>query len=232
MGVFYGMGVGTGDPELLTLKAVRVLAQLDVLVAPLTKEDTDSLAYNIVRKFVPSRTTVLFRVFPMVREQAILAATLETIAGEIEEYINQGKNVGFVTLGDPMFYSTYIYLLKNLQGRGITALTIPGINSFSAVSSRTGMSLAEKDEKIAIIPSVYDDGSLDEIMRLFDTVILMKAAGDCSPVVDKLEKAGMKDNAVFVSRLDLDQEIIEYNLDNLKGMKANYLSMIIAKKRG
>lgn len=225
------MGVGTGDPELLTIKAIRALAQLDVLVAPLTKEGKDSLAYNIVREFVPTRTTVLFRLFPMVRDETILDTALEAIAGEIEEYVNQGKNVGFVTLGDPMFYSTYIYLLKNLQGRGITALTIPGINSFSAASSKTGMSLAEKDEKIAIIPSIYDDNNLDEILRFFDTVILMKAAGDCSQVVDKLKRAGMKDNAVFISRLDLDQEIIEYDLDKLKGMKANYLSMIIARKK-
>lgn len=229
-GVFYGMGVGTGDPELLTVKAQRVLAGLDVLLAPVSREGRDSLALKTVREYVPQTTELMLRRFPMVRDQSELDAAFDSIAGEVEALVRQGRSVGFVTLGDPMLYSTYVYLLKNLKSRGVETQTIPGITSYSAVSSRLGIPLAEKDEKVAIVPTVYQDRDLPGILERFDTVVLLKASGDCGPVIDQLQAAGLKDSAVFVSRLGLDREIIVHDLDLVRGLDADYLSMIIVRK--
>ncbi|NSW82380.1 MAG: precorrin-2 C(20)-methyltransferase [Syntrophothermus sp.] len=231
LGVFYGIGVGSGDPELLTLKACKTLRLLDVLITPVTAEEKESLAYNIVRDLLNHNVEVLFRRFPMSEDPAIWQESAAAVAEEIRILIENGKNVGFVTLGDPMFYSTYVYLLQELKRRGIDAQTIPGISSVTAACSKTGVSLAEKNERIAIVPAVYAHTDIQPILDAFDTVVFMKVKGDCSSLIERLERAGMKETAVFVSRLGLDNERIVYDLDEIRGCNVNYLSLIIARKK-
>lgn len=229
-GRFYGLGVGPGDPELITLKARRILAGIDILLAPVNHPGRESLALKVVQPFVPARASIQRRHFPMVKDPTALEASSSAVCDEIMEWVGEGKQVGFVTLGDPLLYSTYIYLLKGLKRRGIAVETVPGITSFSLASSRTGISLAEQEEKIAILPCAYGIDGLTEILERFDTVILMKVRGDCSQVVDQLAASGLKENSVFVSRLGLDREVIEYDLDRIRGLDADYFSMIIVRK--
>ncbi len=230
-GIFYGIGVGSGDPELLTVKACKALSTLDVLIAPVTVEEKESIAYNVVRDFVNPGAEVLFRRFPMSDDPAVWQESAVSVANEISTLISRGKNVGFVTLGDPMFYSTYVYLLQELKRHKLHTETIPGVSSVTAACSKTGVSLAERNERIAIVPAVYGWENLEPVLDIFDTVVFLKIKGNCSPLIELLEKAGMKDSAVFVSRLGLDNERIVYDLDEIRGHNVNYLSLIIARKK-
>lgn len=229
-GTFYGIGVGNGDPENLTLKAVRLLGGLDTLIAPVSREGRDSLAYEIVRQHVPERTAVIFRWFPMTKDAEAADTVINATAAEIEERVDRGEKVGFVTLGDPMLYSTFIRLYKKLSGKEIPMVSVPGIMSFGAAASKSGFPLAEQDEVIAVIPSARHD-DLHRLLPLVDAAVILKASGDCRELVKSLDQAGMAQNAVFVSRLDLEREMITRDLQQLDGMKTDYLSMILARKK-
>lgn len=229
-GIFYGIGVGTGDPELLTVKAVRTLTALDVLIAPLSKEGRTSVAYQAAKPYLTERTEVVFRVFPMRLQKEGRDAAVNSASDEIAAWTSAGKQVGIVTLGDPMLYSTYIYLERRLAALQVLCRAIPGVTSFSAAAARAGFVLAEQGERVAIVPSVHENGGLDNLLQNVDTAVLMKASGDCAEVIDSLERSGMADRAVFVSRLDLDREMIEPDIRKMRGVKADYLSMILARK--
>ena len=135
MSHFYGIGVGPGDSELITLKAVRILETLDILVTPTTKSGSESLALSIAKPFLKEGLVINERVFPMSLDSEVLTAAWDKVADEIREAVENGKRVGFITLGDPMTYSTYIYLLIRLKGQ-IPLTTIPGITSYQGQIGR------------------------------------------------------------------------------------------------
>ena len=118
-GTFYGIGVGPGDPELLTVKAINALKKIEVLIAPKTEKKSDSVALSIAQPYLKSSVEIIYQTFPMVKdfaeEKEVFAANKEEILRELRG----GKNVGFATLGDPMFYSTYIYIFKLLEPCGV-----------------------------------------------------------------------------------------------------------------
>jgi precorrin-2/cobalt-factor-2 C20-methyltransferase len=229
-GTFYGIGAGPGDPELVTLKAKRLLDECQVIIAPVTAVEKQSVALNIVKPLLQEDKTIDTLVFPMTYDEEELSRHWDEAAQHIFTLLDEGKNVVFLTLGDPMVYSTYMYILKRVKDKGYFAETVPGITSFCAASSRTGLPLAEGSETIAIIPSAYECDNLDEILDKFDNIVLMKISKNFDKLVDILGQHGLKKNAVLVSRCGLDEEMIEYDLDRLIGQKVNYLSMIIVKK--
>ncbi len=229
---FYGIGVGPGDPELLTIKAVKILEKIDVIVAPETKSGKGSIALNIAKPYLRDDIEVAELKFPMTYEEDILNKAHDDATNYIKDLVNQGKNVAFLTLGDPMVYSTYIYLYKRLDKGEIEIETIPGITSFCAIASKVGIPLAETGENIAIIPSVYsiEGEKTKEIIDRFDNIVFMKASGNIDPLIELLDESGHGKDSVFVSRLGLDGEVIEYDINKRKGIKNNYLSTLIAKR--
>lgn len=231
-GKFYGIGVGPGDPDLLTIKAKNILEEIDIIVAPETKDGKGSIALNIARPYLKEDIEIVEKNFPMTYKQDILDKSHDEVASYIKGLIDKNKKVAFLTLGDPMVYSTYIYLLKRLKDKEIDIETIPGITSFCGVASKVGVPIAETGENIAIIPSVYsiDNEDIEDIVNKFDNIVFMKASGNIDSLIDLLEKSGHKRNSVFVSRLGLDEEVIEYDIEKRKGIKNNYLSTIIAKR--
>ncbi|MDK2918631.1 MAG: precorrin-2/cobalt-factor-2 C20-methyltransferase [Candidatus Petromonas sp.] len=232
-GKFYGIGVGPGDPDLLTIKAQKILEKVDIIVAPETKDGKGSIALDIVSPYLKKDVKIVEKNFPMTYNQEILDKSHDEIAEYIKELIDRGYKVAFLTLGDPMVYSTYIYLFKRLVEKNIDIETIPGITSFCGIASKVGVPLAETGENIAIIPSVYSlqDENIEEIVKDFDNIVFMKASGNIDKLIDLLEESGHKENSVFVSRLGLDGEIIEGDIENRRGIKNSYLSTIIAKKK-
>lgn len=231
-GKFYGIGVGPGDPDLLTIKAKNILEEIDIIVASETKDGKGSIALNIARPYLKEDIEIVEKNFPMTYKQDILDKSHDEVASYIKGLIDKNKKVAFLTLGDPMVYSTYIYLLKRLKDKEIDIETIPGITSFCGVASKVGVPIAETGENIAIIPSVYsiDNEDIEDIVNKFDNIVFMKASGNIDSLIDLLEKSGHKRNSVFVSRLGLDEEVIEYDIEKRKGIKNNYLSTIIAKR--
>ena len=137
-GTFYGIGVGPGDPELLTVKAIKAIEAADVLIAPKTEKKDGSVALEIARPYLKKDIEIVYQVFPMVKNFADDSGAWEANKAEILALLNAGKNVAFLTLGDPMFYSTYIYVFRLLEHEDVDIVTIPGVPAFIAIGSRVG----------------------------------------------------------------------------------------------
>lgn len=229
-GIFYGVGVGPGDPELLTLKAVEVIKAADVIIAPKTEKKEDSTALSIARPYLKADVEVLKLVFPMINDSEKLAAAWQDNKEAILAQLDAGKKVVFLTLGDPMFFSTYMYVYRLLKDCGHAIETIPGVPAFCAMGSRLGLPLAEGNDVMCIVPATMQEQELDKILETADNVVLMKVYKNFAQIRDGLKRHGFNDNAVMVSKCGLPDEVISYDLDSVDEGTVNYLSTILAKK--
>lgn len=220
MGTLYGIGVGPGDEELLTLKAVKTIKSCDVIVAPCARAGQNSIALNTAKNFIDENKEVIVKHFPMGgkdQDKKIFEA-FEIV----EKKLKEGKNVAFLTIGDPFVYSTYIYLLTHIKDKGYTTETIPGITSFCAAASLAGENIVIGDERVLILPATQVDKIKDEKFA-----VIMKVYKNEEKVLDKLEEKGFK--YVFVKRAYREgQQILRNREDILKNK--DYMSIIIAQR--
>ncbi|WP_063554454.1 cobalt-factor II C(20)-methyltransferase [Clostridium ljungdahlii] len=220
MGTLYGIGVGPGDEELLTLKAVNVIKKCEVIVAPSAKDGDRSIAFDTAKNFVDESKEVIIKHFPMggKEQEGKIFEAFKTI----EERLNEGKNVAFLTIGDPFVYSTYIYLLDHIKNKGYKTETVPGITSFCAAASLAGQSIVIGDERVLILPASQVDKITDEKF-----VVIMKVYKKEENVLNVLEKKGFK--YVCVKRAYREgQEVLKNREDILKSR--DYMSLIIAQR--
>jgi precorrin-2/cobalt-factor-2 C20-methyltransferase len=229
-GVFYGVGVGPGDPELLTLKAVNVIRKADVIIAPKTEKKEDSTALSIARPHLHENVTILELVFPMVNDTQILTEAWEHNKNAILALLKEGKKVVFLTLGDPMFYSTYIYVFNLLADCGYPVETVPGITAFCAIGSKMGYPLVEGNNVLSVIPCTIEEERLDEVLKTSDNLVLMKVYKNYTQILEKLEKYGLMDNAIMVSKCGLEDETVVHELKEAGLQKVNYLSTILTRR--
>lgn len=229
-GIFYGVGVGPGDPELLTLKAVNAIKSADVVIAPRTEKKDESTALSIAYPYIQEGTEVLELVFPMNYNAQELSDAWVRNKEIILGLLSSGKNVVFLTLGDPMLYSTYMYVYRLLETSGHEIINIPGVNSFSAIGNRLGMALAEGGDILSIVPATIDEERLERVLAVSDNVVLMKVYKNYTEIVKKLHEHGMAENAVMVSKCGLEGEEIIRDLVASGKQKVNYLSTILTKR--
>lgn len=230
-GIFYGIGVGPGDPELLTVKAIKAIEQVDVLIAPKTEKKDGSVALSVAKPYLKKDVEIVYQVFPMVKGFAENSTDAwEANKQEILELLNAGKNVAFLTIGDPMFYSTYIYVFRLLENAGVEIKTIPGIPAFAAIGSQLGYPIVEGDDVLSIIPATASPEKVEKAMQAADNVVLMKVYKNFEEVADMLDQNEMAEQAVLVSRAGLDDEKIIYDVVAHKKDKLNYLSTILTRK--
>ena len=228
----YAVGVGPGDPELLTRKAERILREVPVICAPTARPDESSQALSIVEQFIDrGRQEVIIQVFPMRKEQDGLGKFWDAAAAEVAGKVRQGKNVAFITIGDPFLYSTFLYLFRILGDRypDIPIEVVPGVSSITAAAAAAGVPLGMAAERIAIIPAAFDE-DLAKILADFDTVVLMKIHRVFDRVYRQLVESGLDSKGVFVSRAGRPEQQVESDLAGLVGRKLDYLSMLIVKK--
>ena len=229
-GTFYGIGVGPGDPELLTVKAIKAIEAADVLIAPKTEKKDGSVALEIARPYLKKDIEIVYQVFPMVKDFAEDTGAWEANKAEILALLNAGKNVAFLTLGDPMFYSTYIYVFRLLEHEDVDIVTIPGIPAFAAIGSRVGRPIVEGNDILAIIPGTADAQRLEEVMAVASSAVVMKVYHNSAEIIDLLRRNHMAKDAVLVSRAGLDGERIIYDLEAHADEKLNYLSTILTRR--
>ncbi len=216
-GILYGVGTGPGDPELMTLKAVRILKECDMLLLPAGKKE-DCRAYRIAAAAVPEIKDKPFIGFeiPMTRDEEIRNKAFRRIHGEISGYLMERKTLAFLTIGDPAVYSTFCYLADEAKRAGDEVRMISGITSFSACSARAVQPLAEGPQEIHIIPSESD---YDEALKLPGTKVFMKAGGRLKELKEKLtalpegsvrisavENCGMENERVYEAVKELPEE--------------------------
>ena len=230
-GTFYGMGVGPGDPELLTVKAASVLARCRHVVVPKAKAEGGSVALEIAGRYVQKHAVVHELVFPMTTDKAELSRSWRESAASIAAMLETGEDVCFLTLGDSLVYSTYIYLLRELKAilPEVEVVTVPGITSFSAVAALTNFPLGEGKEPITVVPTADDLGAVRQAIQVGGTVVLMKIGKRLGDILDVLEETGVIGDAVFVQRAGHQNQVVELDLRKLRGMssEAGYLSVIL-----
>ena len=229
-GELFGIGVGPGDPELLTVKAINAIKQLDVIIAPKTEKKDGSVALNIASQYIKPETEIVYQVFPMTVGFAEDDTAWQSNKQEILELLQAGKNVGFLTLGDPMFYSTYIYVFRLLQHEAVEIETIPGIPAFCAIGSATNTPIVEGDSILSIIPANMPEDRVRSALKTCDNAVLMKVYKNSDAVIDMLAEEGLAKQAVLASRCGLDDEVIIRDISGEKGRKLNYLSTILTRR--
>lgn len=229
-GKFYGIGVGPGDPELLTYKAVRILQEVDCVAVPVTERDKESTAYRIAARFIKPEAALLKIDFPMTRDRARLEEAWQQACMGIRERLDLGQEAAFLTLGDPMLYSTYIYLYNHLEKAGYQVSTVPGINSFSAAAAMAGLPLAFGDEKVALLPGAAVERMPAEELSGFETVVLFKVARCYDRIVGLLEASGRLEGSVLVVSCGQPGERVITDLKAIPGEELSYFSLIISRK--
>ncbi len=231
VGEFYGIGVGPGDSELITLKALRIIKSVDCIFAPRADSKGSSLALDIVSDVCEGKR-VVEQVYPMVKDKSQLETAWLASANEIKRELDAGNSVAYLTIGDPLTFSTYCYLLQQLSKiiPSQKIHTIPGITSYNAAASLANFSLIEQSEKLAIIPVSSNIDELRSVLNSFDTVILMKVAKKLDEVIELLEDMDLVDNSLFASYIGFENELISRDLQSLKGAGKGYLSVIIVRK--
>ncbi len=235
-GTLYGIGVGPGDPELITVKGARLLAGCRHIFVPKARTKADSLAYAIARGYLGGAAVVHELVFPMTPVREELAQRWGEAAGEVVVVLERGDDACFLTLGDPLLYSTYIYLLREVRARLPEAdvVTVPGVAAFSAAAALTGFPVGEAKEPVKIIPAADDLAAVRQALRERGTVVLMKIGPRLPAILELLEEEGILDDSVLVSHAGLAEQRVVTNLRSLlaTGGDAGYLSIILCRPGG
>ena len=232
-GTLYGIGVGPGDPELITLKALKVLQRVPHIFASCSSKNNYSLALNIVRCHL-NGAGIEHLPFPMTREPQILREAWEKNARRVLEVLDSGTDAAFVTLGDPLTYSTFGYLLKTLKRLNpeVPVITIPGITSYSAAAALTHIPLTEGEESFYLVSGALGAARLREVVEKTDNIVMLKTYRNFGEIYQALEELDLLDRATCISRCGLEGETVVENLRDFKGQSMPYLSMIIIKKKG
>ncbi|MDQ7834649.1 MAG: precorrin-2 C(20)-methyltransferase [Humidesulfovibrio sp.] len=230
-GTLFGIGVGPGDPELITLKAVNRLKQVDVVFAAASTKNEASLAQSIAAPHLREGVTVIRLDFPMTRDEAVLASAWRKNADIVAGQLALGKDAAFLTLGDPLTYSTFGYLLRTLNGllSQIPVQVIPGVTSYQAAAAFTGRVLAESGENLAVVSGVAEEAELERILSAADSAVILKAYRNMPTIRRVLAKLGLADSAVFVTRLGHEGEEVITGLNNVPD-KPSYFSLLLVRR--
>jgi len=234
-----GIGVGPGDPDLLTVKAVKAIQYADVIMCPASAEDRRSIALSVISSLIDKSKNqeIVKLIFPMTKDKDILEAHWKTNAKIMAEKVLSGKNVVYLTVGDPYLYSTWIYMHRDISANypDIKISVIPGIVSMFTFASKVGISIAEGAEKVAIIPSCYDLSSVKEIAKHSEVLVFLKDGRYFDKVIELLKESGFPDNSIFAIGQDLgtDHEIIrKMTLGEVNDgtLTTKYFSILVVKR--
>jgi precorrin-2/cobalt-factor-2 C20-methyltransferase len=230
-GKFVGIGVGPGDPDLITVKAIKAIEAAEVLVCPEARDGKGSFAFEIAKDYIPEKTEILTLEFPMVHDHDVMMQAWKKNAKIISERVLDGQNVAFLTLGDPTVYSTYMYLLPLLE-EGVAVETIPGITSFCAVAANQNLPLALWEETFGIVPLKHGCASAEQALEHYDNVVIMKPSHDSERLAEILEEKGLDDKFVMISKCSTDIQQVTTDVNVLKEGNVPYLSTMIVKRKG
>ena len=227
-GKFYGIGVGVGDPENITVKATKKLHEVDVIVLPEAKSGEGSTAFNIVREYLKPGVEQMFLEFPMIKDVEARKVFRKNNADKVSAELEKGKNVAFLTIGDPMTYSTYTYVLEHIAD-DVEVETIAGITSFNSIAARLNVPLMIGDEDLKVV-SVNRKTDIYKEIENNDNLVLMKISRNFEKIKKAIIETGNKENAVIVSDCGKDNEVVYWDIESVE--EVPYFSTMILKKKG
>jgi len=228
-GTLYGVGVGPGDPELLTLKAVRIVQSAAVIAAPVTRPGGDSYALSTVGGLLRPDQRVIKLLFPMVRDEDAKRAYRVQAAEAVWQELRHGADVAFLTEGDPLFHSTFIYVLNELPAAAPVEV-VPGVTSITAAAAQACLPLASSGQRLAAVAAVYEDeANIRRILQEFDTVAFLKFRAVLDRLLDILDDMGLTEHAVLVERASHADGRVVRDVRALRGEEVDYLSLLIVQ---
>ncbi len=232
MATLFAVGVGPGDPELLTRKAERVLRHADVVLAPVSNPVEASVALETVREFLDEgRQEIVVHQFPMTADPARLIPAWNEAAALIAGRIAAGKDVAFITIGDPLFYSTFIYLLRIFRENypHIPVEVIPGISSINASAAQALTPLVEGDERMIVVPATAGIDKISEALARYETVVLLKVKPVFADILELLRQMGRERSTVFVERVGSARQKVLTDFAEIAAYSPDYLSLMIIR---
>jgi precorrin-2/cobalt-factor-2 C20-methyltransferase len=232
LGTLYGLGVGPGDPELITVKAFRKLKEAPVIAYPKKRKGSKSYAQRIIDVYItPGEKEMLGLVFPMTKDPEILEREWSNTVELVWEKLKTGKDVAFVTEGDPLLYSTFIHMMNLVKERypEVNIQTVPGISSINGAASRLGIALAEGDDHVAIIPARDDYKAMKKAITENDCIIFIKVAKVMDLMLQILRELDLVDKASVVTKVTSDEEII-WDIWELERVELEYLTLMVVRK--
>ncbi|MCA3262306.1 MAG: precorrin-2 C(20)-methyltransferase [Telmatospirillum sp.] len=228
-GTLYGIGVGPGDPELLTLKAVRLIAACPVLAYP-APESGEALARRIAAPHIPSGKIELPIRLPIEIERHPAQDAYDAGAALVAEHLAAGRDVALLCLGDPLFYGSYMYLHARLAERFQTRI-VPGVTSFAASAALSHHALAAREDSVTVVPATLPDAEIERRIAAHDSLVFLKLGRHFARLRATLERLGLGDRALYVERAGLDGERT-MPLAQATHATAPYFSLILVHRRG
>lgn len=232
VGTLYGLGVGPGDPELITVKAFRKLKECPVIAYPKKMKGSKSYAQKIIDIYVDSsEKNMLGLVFPMTKDVETLQTEWIKSVEKIYTHLQQGQDVAFVTEGDPMLFSTYIHLMKLMKEHhpDVPMQSIAGISSFNGTANRLNLPLADGDDHVAMIPATDNKEDMRKVIETHDGIVFIKIAKVLDQMLDLLEEMNLLHKTHVVTKVTSDEEVI-WDIETLRGTDLNYLSCMVVRK--
>jgi precorrin-2/cobalt-factor-2 C20-methyltransferase len=231
-GKLYGVGVGPGESDLITLKAYRLIQDADKIICPSRKKGVKSIALQIIEPHLTEKSELVEMEFPMIAIEANreeLEAKWQENAQEINSYLEAGDNVVFITLGDAMVFSTYAYVLDFLLEEGIDVETVSGIPSFCNLAAKINVSLTQGEESLAVTSMTQSIEEIRAILDIHDNIVIMKVSAGSEIIAEELEKRGLENNFTLISNIGMETENKTTDINDLK-QKIPYLSTMLIKK--
>lgn len=234
LGTFYGIGVGPGDPELLTVKAARLLEKIDVVFTAASTKNNYSVAYEIAKPYIPKTVEIVPLPFRMTLKHKARRQAREENAKRVLQVLSQGENAAFLTLGDPMTYSTFSYMAKALKELepNITIRSIPGITSYQAAASRLIVSLAKGEESLLVVSGAQGGVALKKAMCKADSIVMLKTYKNFDHILKTLEELNLVEHTIGISRCGLEGEEIIHDVSRFNGRCPPYFTLLIIKPKG
>ncbi|MEJ5199540.1 MAG: precorrin-2 C(20)-methyltransferase [Anaerolineae bacterium] len=230
-GKLYGVGMGPGDPQLLTLKAVRIIQSADVLAVPVSRQGDQGYAFELAAPYLRPGQWVERLLFPMVHDVATRRAHRRAAAEGVLAHLAAGRTVAFLTEGDPTVHSTFLYILAELP-EGAPVEIVPGVSAITAAAAQAGAPLVNGDQRLAVLPAVFeeDEADLRAILETFDTVVFLKAHRQLDRLVPLLDELGLADRAIWVERATHPAGRVVRDVRSLIGARdLHYLSLLIVR---
>ncbi len=234
LGTFYGIGVGSGDPELMTVKAARILKEVDVIFTAASTKNDYSTALEIARPHIPETVEIISLPFRMTLKHTVRKQAREENARKVLPVLREGKDAAFLTLGDPLTYSTFSYLAQALRELepDISIRAIPGITSYQAAASRLLVPLCEGEESLLVLSGAMGGKSLRKLAGDVDNIVMLKTYKNFDHILKTLKELNLAEHTIGISRCGLEGEEIIHDVSRFNGRHPPYFTLLIIKPKG